>query len=992
MNLSPATVAEFEKDYGIDPILQTSVPFHEHPHLAYQRNTLERMAFKFAGKLRGATGWIGDVGSAAARVRSISSWIHCMCPQLQPGDAQRLQDGKRARASICTHKLEDCRCKTFDTLVFVHSAYYFPTYEFWKTKLSETTSKTAFVVGHTFTESVSFMPYGEGSYELDCTGDNVIVKMSARGNDHLYEHPPLLWDAGGIAGDHESSLEITRLAKMGSTYLWQVTLVDRPSSVTYSSNSHLSSMVDEKYRGPLQAPAQSLYQQTGLARNEIAAVTVDRLYGYGPILWTCREEVWIPVPRGAIDSVAFKLLGRPRSPATLADTIHWMKEAVSASRLPPDRQLAAATLGAGLAFCYNLRDELTVGQTAAYRYESWWKVHQQLYNLVPATRWTFARILVLLIVTFSIALAALIAFPEYHHITGLVLVLGWITLFVAFSLAGCCARYNQWRTLDTWSSTLFHSKRASSIATLAGVPTLTAFPTNPNLVAPLLPAPGTSMTIQPDPHPPRHPSVESSLVRVGGMVFSSPVPSAHRQSQAADIAAVTNRVLVPCTDVDPVAFAKFRSPDLQGRKELASIRVDEASEEDFYGWIKKFPRHQQLAFIKVYEKTLDTNPSKYCDDLFTKFEKDKINDRDKAAVHKPRVITAVADAIKVNVAPFISKLAAKVRKVWNGRSSRIYYCSGCTPDEIGAVIDDFANTHGGFDNLSGLTDDFSLYDSTLQNELLNSSREDYKANGMSARTLAWLMASKSKGISSHGVRVDHGRKKVVSGGTEKKVILGSGYPDTNLTGSIVNAYAHESGLPDGPYLMLVCGDDNLLLAPTSWLTQQVVDDLCGHLTKLGLQPTPIFSKNRWDWEFCSKLLWYATHPVTGETVTVLGPKVGRLLTRVGWNLSVPGAANFRGALLGLKQDCNHIPMLHEFIEIGLALSAGDKAVFGKEHQELKHVSQQFKGNELNMRFIRMRYAITEHHCVEFLAVLRAAQSLPIVLNFPWLEGMYQRDL
>lgn len=988
MNFSSRVAEQFEKAYGIEPILQTGQPYHDHPHLAYQRNTLERMAIKHAEKL--SDGKIGDVGSAAARVRRISDRIHCMCPQLQPGDADRLQEGRRSRASICTHRWEECNCVTFDSLIFIHSAYYFPEYATWKEQLGATTTKTAFVVGHIFDECVSFFPYDEGRYEMRMSDDGPVVFMKVSGNAHTYVHQPLLWDGGGRPGDRNSSLDVSQVARMGSTYLWRVTLVDRPPSL-YDNLNNLTALVDTGHRGPTQAPGHNVFQSTGLARNDVANLTIDRLYGFGPILWTERQRIWVPIPRGAIESVALRISGRTRTPALLQDVHHWMRAAVEAARLPPRYQLAAATLGAGLAFVVNLTDEINVGQTIAYRYESWWKVHEQIYALVPATRCTTTIIVVAFVLTLLLSLSLLVILPEFHHLVGLSVLLVWSVALIMVACACCCARYNQNRTMDTWSTSLFHRFETSSINATAAPPSITAFPANPSLVEPLIPDPTVgTITVNPDRVERNHPGTANLPMRIGGIVFASPTPAVAEQSQRAELVAITNRVMVDDTEVDPESYEKYRNKDLEARRTLSKIRVHER-ESDFYDWVRKFPESQRTKFIEIYEEVKDTDPQPLSDNVFNKFEKDKAYTRNGPPKHKPRVVTAVADKVKVMVCPTIAKIASAVRKIWDGRRSKFLYCSGLTPDEIGSVVDDWVESRGGYDVMVGLSNDFKLYDSTLQNELLNSARQDYLAMGMSKRTLAWLNSSKSQGISTHGVRFKHG-EKLVHGKKERRKILASGYPDTNLVGSKINAEAHESGLPPSlDYLMLVCGDDNFLIARRSDLTQEVVDSLLDHLRKLGLQPTPILSQRRCDWEFCSKLFWYATDK-QGKTVTVLGPKPGRLLTRVGWNLSVPGAANFKGALMGLVQDCNHIPYLREFIARGLELTKGQKARLGSEYQELKHVSRAYDPHPLNMRLINERYGVTETSALEFLAALAAADRVPIVIQFSWLEDMYERDL
>jgi len=553
----------------------------------------------------------------------------------------------------------------------------------------------------------------------------------------------------------------------------------------------------------------------------------------------------------------------------------------------------------------------------------------------------------------------------------------------------CGFRYMQSTTVDSWSSTLRVEGRTSSIWGRAATLSRTSFPNNTNLVTPLIPQTG-SLTVGEDPHPRAHPSQPREDLLLEGVGVADIVPTVHSQGQSAELVCLTRRVLTEPTAPTPEALERFNNPRLQCMRELSSIRIRERGDIDFEEWLVKFPEHQRRLFAKAYEANKGQPPTKPENfKIFTKGEKDKEATRDGSADLKPRGISSPRDAVKVMTGPAIAKIYRKVRQIWNGINSRVCYASGYTPDELGRITQSFIDKCGGEENVIGLSNDCAVYDSTLENELLET-RRIYRNMGMTELTYAWLTETSNRGSTAHGIRYNLG-VKMVDGKSVPIRRLRSGEMDTNLIGSIINAKAHESGLPsDMDYLMLVCGDDNLLLARKVVMTPLVISNLQTHLEHLGLRPTPIVSEHRYDWEFCSRLPWYALDPTTGAQRTVWGPKPGRLLTRIGWTLKNPRDLNFKATLLSIKDDVAHIPMLAEYVAHMLPLTRGMEAR-GREHSELKHVSRPYMPSPLNMRILEQRYQLSEAHCLEFIDALRAVTSLGSVISFPWMEGMFKRD-
>lgn len=995
LNMSETAVKQFRKEYGFAPILRSSEEFSLHPHLAWGRNSLEKLALKRIDREFGREVLIADVGSAARAVRMKNIKVHCICPNLQSGDAARLSAIKRvpgAKDKVCTHTLQTCTCGPFDVLLFTHSAYYF-SWEDLKQALSKTSTKVGFVVGHLFPEAFGQFAYGEGQYEYVRRDGYIRVVTKAVGNTHAYEHEPLLWDFGREVGDRESSLDVEIVAKSLDTYLFRVQLTERPvSRKVYSS--WVDQVVDESHQGPITIPGNDLVTRASRAANAVLELEVDHLYGFGPICYTISERGFVFVPRGAVVEAASRIAYKQRDPATFQDVAHVIRNAVSVSRLPDNHRLGAVTLGTALAFTMNVVNETDAMHTITSRFSKRWNQLNTLLHLVPIATWSIYSISFVLCILFLIALSTF-AIPYDDHLIGIVVV----SVFVVFLFFVCCGfwckrRYER-RQIDTWAQTLFVEGRATNVD--PGVRPLgqSMFPPNHTLVEPLLPAEGTTMNVGTDRAVPKHPGKTPIAIRAGGTVFSTATPSVTADTQAAEVVALTHRVLMPPTTVMPTALGRYCIwEDTPAGRALMKVRIARMPDE-FEGWVSqpKFTQSIKDKFRKLRQRWEGKYVGSKVYRSFVKVEKNKTHTVEGAPKLKPRLIQGPPDEVKVMLGPIISKIYKAVREAWSGGESQVVYCSGLTPDEIGRHCDTFAEANGGWGNMTAYWSDCRRFDSTAENEVQKPVQDMYRRMGMTDVEYHWLKCTRN-GVTKHGVKYGFGDKNVmnVDGTTtrEPRVQINSGEMDTNLKGTVINCQAHQSGLPPMRYLMLVCGDDIFILFVKAEFTLKVRDDLVQHVKDLGLDVEWGASDRRGDWEFCSKLFWWGE--LGGREYTVLAPKVGRLLSRVGWNLTKPGSENFRATLLGLKDDVFHVPLLNRYVDVHLAVTSGMKAVGKPEWTEMKHVSRRFNPTPLNMGILAERYGLTRQHVDEFAILLaRVRAGEPNVISYPWIEGMVKRD-
>lgn len=152
----------------------------------------------------------------------------------------------------------------------------------------------------------------------------------------------------------------------------------------------------------------------------------------------------------------------------------------------------------------------------------------------------------------------------------------------------------------------------------------------------------------------------------------------------------------------------------------------------------------------------------------------------------------------------------------------------------------------------------------------------------------------------------------------------SGRGDTNLCDTIINAATYACHFDDAkvPWLLLVNGDDSLLFTIEGG--RELVAKAIRTQAELGLISDGAWCANRSDWEFCSKLFWYGVDPKTRLAQTVLGPKVGRAISRMGMNTTVAGTQNVAAAALSVRRDASHVPFVRVLAERTYQICAKEK--------------------------------------------------------------------
>jgi len=144
-----------------------------------------------------------------------------------------------------------------------------------------------------------------------------------------------------------------------------------------------------------------------------------------------------------------------------------------------------------------------------------------------------------------------------------------------------------------------------------------------------------------------------------------------------------------------------------------------------------------------------------------------------------------------------------------------------------------------------------------------------------------------------------------------------------------------------------------------------------------------------DWQlvdFCSGYFWQ-----TDEGI-VWGPKPGRLLAKIGVAVTPPSKPEewFKGVLLGIKQDVNHVPVAKQYVDHCLRLLARERGqAIVDEHKF--HVSKQHNATgETYLQFYKI-YNLSPVDVTDLQQTITGVTSLPYLVYHPALDSMVVAD-
>lgn len=991
MNLSPSQMEDFRRAYGIDPIISTSKRMHRHPHLAYERSTLETRAvneaqaalnvYKLTSQRKSI---LVDIGSAPSRVLHQSPDVHCLVPILHKGDADR-SSYFAGNPRVCAHKLYDhldplisCPChEPVFAYIAIHSVYYLTIDEI-VAALSKSLGNAMYIVTHDF-KGASGGFYQEAEWHRIAP---TTIQMEVKGNRQWYTHEVPPWQHNGevnLGGGWV--LEATHIDSLGVTDLTRLSLVQRPPQPPVTGNWQ-NILSAKNYTGPIHVPPSVL----GVVQSEVTTLGLsvgwENLYGDGDFLYaTGVSDRFVVLPRGAVAEVAVHIALLPRDPALLRQAKHKARYIIDVAPIPVEQKPLAITLVVALALCVNVVNETAIMNTAVTQFSGWWRAHARVTSLMRLPTWSYWHMVVFFMLCLAGFVGALALYPEDptpHHLAVVVVICAILVVTIIACLGRCFYERIHASSGGAWSDARRYENTAVDV-------TVPVYPIRNNYVGSLAIAPratdneeGVDLEIAVDPRP-LSADPPTRLIH-SGIAPSNYSVNVMEPTQAAELSGMSNRMMQPRFVPERNVLAEYNDVFINA-PEFKRLDLIEVVDDDplFEKWVAKYSvsRRAELAEARSVARGAGRITASKKGRTFGKLEKGNKIDQNGEATTKMRMIVSFDDQITACGSPFVVEYSNQLGELWNMKPSRLLYARSMLAEEIGDRISEFAQKHGGFQNIAFLVSDYKGFDGTTEYETLKPPNALLMSKATEPTTRDALALRKTNVKSAHGVKL------------KGKVQINSGKPTTNLEGTEVNAAVAIVWMnqePNGDYLALLMGDDNTTIVDAAHVNEARVEDFSRTATKLGLKPEAKLVRHLWDAEFCSKLFY----PV-GERL-IIGCKPGRVIRRLGYNLTTAGAANLRGAAISLIQCCNFIPFLQPYLKRILELTTGSKAVRDKRAEEWTfHTATLHEASEETYIFMYNRYGLTRSDEKDWINQLSQITKLPVVLSNRSVDMMIERD-
>lgn len=1044
VNMPDSKCKIWEDSVGTKPV-RIGGPFHSHPFLAASRFVLETQAASCAKEslltLPGvdwSRGKVVDIGAAPKRTAPLLRALgHFMMPNLQIGDDTRFRQCPREyQGQVCRCTFEQCNhvfgedglLKEPTAFIAIHSAYYLDRLTLWR-RLRDPLMAGFFAVGHSFDE-----PYGGFYDEAEWEQHGSRITMRVEGQMHVpYEHDILPWTLDWRGPNGEAFEAEAIRSVMGFSYLWRVHAVIKLGSPAPKLFSSVIS--DDRYWGPLQFSNMQKYAVAVNAKSTLVELDIDHVEKVGRLLVTTSTPfggvpVVVCMPVGLISELAAIAVNGARDPNLLTFLTFNARRIVAKAKVPVSEQPMCIATAVALAMVTNIGVEVDAQHTVQSRFDWQFKALKTLIQFEPLQVWRLWKMVLTALLILAPPIVVTVVQDDRE-----VDIIAWVVGFVVWLLIVACG----WGAVTISREIARYSTARWSAWYRQGYATPNPLFSIPSVQERLLPGSDNirevgevgeevSIVLREDHRGPGpNPKVRAHLA---GLVADTAVVNVSEPTQESELSAISHRIggekLNP--DWATLNLAKATIHSVPFTALFDGFEVDNSGRA-FYVWLNNQRAKYPAVLIEKWKQIWNLMP----DFAFFRnaglFQKLELNGKpvtmDGQTPVKTRLISPPSDEAKVFTGPAASQFYNRCVKIWDGLAHPILYASGRTTDYIGKVLDGWIADLGGENKVVGLSFDCSNYDSTLRHPQQFVVCDLYMLAGITIEVIRWFFETVAKGVTPHGVQyaleasydfhdemsyywftkwLDHIQwpyktaKVVEKSGTVWNVtmvdfMMSSGRMDTNLMDTLFNAlaffsYVHATGVD---VRMMVCGDDNFSVMRASECTEEWFNGLQEHLTKLGLNAIGTKSANRADWEFCSKLFWFGIDPATGLSQTVLGPKPGRAMTRMGITVSVPRAANIAATAISLKKDAHHVPYIRCLADRTYELCRDAKLrPSGREWEGLR-ASKSFDLDPRNFCLSDSRYGLRESAEDELRSVLRECTSLPQFYHWEPIAAMALRD-
>lgn len=984
---SPSLLLELSKRFPAWTFNLRGGSRHPHPLGALERVVCEEMAYRVLTR-EYCVSTINDIGGNANRhafAKRVN--IHSCNPILCPEDAVRRRTEKYHRnADYCTNISSDCD-KIVDGYLSVHSLYYLTRDDI--IKLLKKCNKGVLVaVVHRFDNLYGSMHVVDGVPESMYTcayGDNGLdVTMMVTGNTTPYRHSAMEWLNDATYTNEDGTMCWTG-RDYGDSWVYEFVYLDR-STIKYPWNhvkaselTMMNSVKSDCHFGPINGIRNFMDNGELAPVLEFLNLNYSEIYSFGTMfgftLFTTGDaKRRILIPKQIINEVAVTMVGLPRNKDALQVCIRTMKRYLNKLSIPADLKLDCSIYGSALAFVVGLDSELgafnqlcSVEKHSKYNalngvlaLTGIWSVRKHLtigglLTGIPLCVYLFMRCKPIINQVFN---------PKFK-VCALLLALGPL---------GVLFRGRKPQTPSNITQQIYNSERQSVAS--ASFDAQAAWPRGlPGYrsESKLLTTRGSSTIVASEQDsPPDKPQMFPNCI-----TFSNYIPIVPYNDSANEIVAVNNRALMQVPAVDRQVFTQHTEPLIaELANELGIISYDD-EHVDFLAWNQHYLPSKQKRNLLAYNNLNTTGwLNRYA--VRKSFVKREVTlpketeygfDFDEM---DPRLIQGVSDEANVALGPFMRKVSKRLSEVWN-TNHRVFYASGTTGKDIGAWREKFSDR-----NVTLIEIDQSRYDAHQGMSCYHIEDSIYTAVGIDQTRFARASFCSQKntiGYCSNGTKYQVGY-------TRK-----SGDQNTSVGNSIINGIVTSAVLKRHGITgtMVVLGDDNLIVVEGHHEFDTVA--ITNSFEDFGFKAKVKVAHDWHSVEFCSSLFWPVADGYT------LGPKIGRRLPKVGFNLRRLTDTLVKGMLIGFEFETGELPCFRVYSTHCL------KLLIKVEATEYIDPEQQFKIRTTNRPlfcdatadFFYARYGITVEMAEATLKnSLRTALSIKHMVSWELLTEVFTK--
>ncbi len=936
----PTSIKTFTRSWIIDeklaPILEQRFPNHKfvtkgatlthHPHTlcAIERAITEENIYEALKKM--GCEKITDVGGNATRhVRRKE--VHSCCPVLTPKDVMR-NTRYDSTMNYCTDRAEECKIPA-DGYMAIHSLYYLEP-ETVLSLLFQSKKKVFMASVHDFSQGYGSMHFNgtthESTYQIV---NKKLVLMTSLGNDgEPYNHAPCFWLARNYF-EFGGKAMAWGYREVGDTRIYK--FVPAPLGLLPSKQHSMdlvSTIKNEAYTGEVESSAYAPLM------NYLNIETVE-FKSFGPLIWVNKKEREMYIPKGLIQRVAFNLVGKPRTKDTLKLCIRDTRKELSSKnlKLPAALSTELAFIVPPLAFLIHLEDEIESFNQLLL------PTNQRLFN--------------------SLNDALNLVSPAVG----------------CFKYIACCTRTRHYESTIIVDE--YNSDRTSVQIAREKIGRGMKFLSTTATTAMKKIRPGAYVKVVEE----KEPREDTPLMGVVATTFTGHIPVVPTSTQQNTLLSIRNRVVA---DVDPPVDGHWEKMSRRFIKKqyinFAKFMIKDDVEQAFTEWNNNFPPGRKKEHLRAFEflKSNSMQVHNYYRKLFGKREKLDKSTPDGLVDFVQRAISGTSHEANVLLGPFMYQYSKELTKQWDGRGV-FYYTAGATAYETGSWMHD--NYRLG-DLLVEI--DFTQYDSTQGKDSHKFESNHYQQAGIDKYTGASDVVKKQthmRGFTGDGIEyfVPYGRN--------------SGDPNTSV-GNTTNTcstteYVMTEVFGEGDFKIKGMGDDNITIIPAALANgrdlDEVRDQIVAEFAKFGFKAKVKLHTDVSRAEFCSAAYWPAK--VDGEETFVMGPKPGRLLTKMGFTIKDLSLGEVKGMFQGYQASCGHVPVLRVYVNQMLAKMDGIRAThyYDKEARyKMQAVAGISESDELG-EFFMARYGLDLQQTEQSLSDLLDNVDLDDMVEWPLLE-------